>query len=212
VILTKDAAAALTQDLPAELLGPPLNVFRICLHPEGLASRTLNFDEWATYLLAQLRRSIVLTGDPDLEALLAELAGYPNVAEIVDLPAASWDDPPLLVPFRIAMNDKELSLFTTITTFGTPRDVTLDELVAVVPAHPVVPHVAVLSHLEDFTLFGQSSLVWTVDRDLIANLSLHAVPPVSVAESSRVRTTLSAPVSPARPNTSYASSKSSRRK
>jgi hypothetical protein len=39
-----------------------------------------------------------------------------------------WSDPPLLVPFRLALGDIELSLFTTLTTFGTPRDVTLDEL------------------------------------------------------------------------------------
>ena len=128
VILANNAAAALTKDLPGELVGPPLNVYRICLHPQGLSSRTLNFDEWAAYLLAQLRRSIVLTGDPELEALLAELVGYPNVVEIVDVPAASWDEPPLLVPFRIAIGDEELSLFTTLTTFGTPRDVTLEEL------------------------------------------------------------------------------------
>ena len=39
-----------------------------------------------------------------------------------------WDDPPLLVPFRLKVGTTELSMFTTLTTFGTPRDVTLDEL------------------------------------------------------------------------------------
>ena len=39
-----------------------------------------------------------------------------------------WDEPPLLVPLRLRVGDDELSLFTTLTTFGTPRDVTLDEL------------------------------------------------------------------------------------
>ena len=39
-----------------------------------------------------------------------------------------WDDPPILVPFRFTAGDRELSLFTTLTTFGTPRDITLDEL------------------------------------------------------------------------------------
>ena len=37
-------------------------------------------------------------------------------------------DPPLLVPMRLTIGGHELSLFTTLTTFGTPRDVTLDEL------------------------------------------------------------------------------------
>jgi hypothetical protein len=40
-----------------------------------------------------------------------------------------WSDPPLLVPLRLELGaGTEISLFTTLTTFGTPRDVTLDEL------------------------------------------------------------------------------------
>ncbi len=128
VIAANRAASALTHDLPPALAGPPLNVYRICLHPDGLSTRTLNFDDWATYLLRQLRRSIALTGDPDLEALLTELTSYPNVADLETRLAESWEDPPLLVPFRLAIADAELSLFTTLTTFGTPLDVTLDEL------------------------------------------------------------------------------------
>ena len=60
-------------------------MYRLCLHPDGLARRTTNFTDWATYLLQQLRRSIVLTGDPTLEALLAEVTAYPNVAQIAPL-------------------------------------------------------------------------------------------------------------------------------
>ena len=38
------------------------------------------------------------------------------------------EDPPLLVPFRMSTPRGELSLFTTLTTFGTPLDITLEEL------------------------------------------------------------------------------------
>ena len=129
VVLANGAAFALIDGLPAEVVGPPLNVYRVCLHPDGLAARTLNFAEWADYLLRQLRRTIVLTADPELEQLLAELSAYPNIAALQSAPTgASWDEPPLLIPLRIAFGDDELSLFTTLTTFGTPRDVTLDEI------------------------------------------------------------------------------------
>ena len=37
-------------------------------------------------------------------------------------------EPPLLVPLEVTLGGRDLSLFTTLTTFGTPRDVTLDEL------------------------------------------------------------------------------------
>jgi transcriptional regulator with XRE-family HTH domain len=128
VLLANSASTALLDGLPAEVLAPQLNVYRLCLHPDGLSSRTLNFDEWGSYLLQQLRRSIVLSGDPDLVALLAEVTAYPNVAGIVETPLATSEDPPLLVPFRFDAGGEQLSMFTTLTTFGTPRDVTLDEL------------------------------------------------------------------------------------
>lgn len=129
IVLANEAAATLVADLPPALLGPPINVYRVCLHPDGLASRTVNFEDWATYLLGQLRRSITLTGDEALVGLADEVRAYPDVAVLADRPRANeWDDPPLLVPFVVRLGGDEVSLFTTLTTFGTPLDVTLDEL------------------------------------------------------------------------------------
>ena len=129
VTIANRSALLLADGLPGNILGPPLNVYRLCLHPDGLARRTTNFTDWATYLLQQLRRSIVLTGDPMLRALLEEVSRYPNVAQIAPLTANSQaEEPPILVPFRLSTPLGELSLFTTLTTFGTPLDVTIDEL------------------------------------------------------------------------------------
>ena len=83
VVLTNNAAVLLLDGIPEEVLGPSLNVYRVCLHPEGLAARTVNFHDWAVYLLGQLERSIVLTGDRSLAELAEEVRGYPNVAELV---------------------------------------------------------------------------------------------------------------------------------
>ena len=130
VVLANDAASALTAGLPAEVVEPPLNVFRMCLHPAGLAERTANFAEWAAYLLRQLRRTIVLTGDDQLAAIEQEVLAYPNVAELSrHRGSPGGDDPAILVPFDLRVDDElTLSFFTTLTTFGTPLDVTLDEL------------------------------------------------------------------------------------
>ena len=110
--------------------GPPLNVYRACLHPDGLARRTRNFGEWAGYLLRPVaphdRRSPPIRR---CEQLLDEVSAYPNVAALATgASSARGDEPPLLIPLRLDVGDDELSLFTTLTTFGTPRDVTLDEL------------------------------------------------------------------------------------
>jgi hypothetical protein len=129
VVLANAAAMVLVDGLPVELLGPPMNVFRACLHPDGLAKRTLNFPEWSAYLLGEMRRVAVLSADPALDRIADEVAQYPNVAGLGgwrdQLPA---DEPSLVVPLRLEVDGAELSLFTTLTTFGTPQDVTLAEL------------------------------------------------------------------------------------
>jgi transcriptional regulator with XRE-family HTH domain len=126
VVLANTSALALVDGVPDHLLGPPLNVFRVCLHPDGLAARTRNLPEWAGYLLHQIDRTVRLTGDRRLAEIAAEVRAYPNVAALADRPAD--DDPPLLVPVVLDLGGTDVAMFTTLTTFGTPRDVTLDEL------------------------------------------------------------------------------------
>jgi transcriptional regulator with XRE-family HTH domain len=130
VVLTNAAAGRLAAALPSELMGPPLNVFRACLHPEGFARQTLNLPEWSAYLLGQLRR-LELLADPEVSALAAEVASYPLVADEAaaghDV-ATTPDEPALLVPWRLRLASADASFFTTLTAFGTPQDITLAEL------------------------------------------------------------------------------------
>jgi len=104
-------------------------VFRACLHPAGFARQTLNFPEWSAYLLDQLSRMERLTADPEAPRLAEEIGEYPRVAEVGDQDAAApADEPPLLVPWRLRLGGADLSFFTTLTSFGTPQDITLAEL------------------------------------------------------------------------------------
>ena len=130
VVLANPAAEGLVSLLPDHLAGPPMNVFRASLHPDGLARLTLDFDQWATYLLTQLHRLVTLTADPDLAQIEHEITTYPNIAELrlrINW-TTSTPAPDLLIPYRLDLGGVELSMFTTLTTFGTPRDITLDEL------------------------------------------------------------------------------------
>ncbi len=129
VVLANRAALLFTDGVPDHLLAPTMNVFRLCLHPDGLARRTRNFAEWAAYLLRQLHRTATLTGDRALAELEAEVLAYPNVAAVAEARTPPLDDEPtLLVPIAYDLDGTEVAMFTTLTTFGTPRDVTLDEL------------------------------------------------------------------------------------
>jgi hypothetical protein len=72
---------------------------------------------------------LVLTGDRELADLLEEVTAYPNVAELTARKGwTAWPATSLLIPFRLDFDGIELSMFTTLTTFGTPRDITLAEL------------------------------------------------------------------------------------
>ena len=130
VVMANEAAGRLTEDLPASLAGPPMNVFRACLHPDGLARSTLNFPEWAGYLLGQLSRLKMLTADPEVSELADEVSRYPNVAALGHRRhIRQWpEEPTLLVPWRREWHGTELAFFSTLTSFGTPRDITLAEL------------------------------------------------------------------------------------
>jgi transcriptional regulator with XRE-family HTH domain len=128
VVMHNRAAHDLVGLLPPHLLVPPLNVFRASLHPEGMAAHTLNFAEWGSYLLDALHRAALSSGDAVLRELEREIHAYPNIVPLLDQAEAADAAPALLVPCVMTLPAGTLKLFTTLTTFGTPRDVTLDEL------------------------------------------------------------------------------------
>ena len=127
LVLANDAVAFLTEGVAPSLLEPPANALRATLHPDGMAPRILNFDEWSGHLVHRLRREIDTTGDPELAVLLQEVLGYPGVRDEpppVDLDAAAR----IVLPLHLHHRAGTLSFFGTVTTFGTPTDVTLAEL------------------------------------------------------------------------------------
>src|SRR5690606_11982515 len=62
------------------LLGPPLNVLRLSLHPQGLAPRIINLAQWRAHLLLRLQRDAEISGDAALQDLLEELRALPAPA------------------------------------------------------------------------------------------------------------------------------------
>ncbi|WP_243059714.1 helix-turn-helix domain-containing protein [Nocardioides sp. SR21] len=127
LVAANRAARAFFDDLPAELLTPPVNVLRATLHPDGLAARIRNLAEWRGVVLGRVRRQLDRTGDPALAELLTELRDYPAPPGHEDTGAATASHP-LVVPLRLAAGEGELAFSYTTTVFGSPRDVTLDEI------------------------------------------------------------------------------------
>lgn len=105
------------------LLGPPLNVLRLSLHPEGLAPRIVNLAQWRAHLLLRLHRDAEISGDPQLLALHEELLTYPAPEDEGEASAET-----VLMPVQLRTEAGVLSMISTTTVFGTPNDVTLAEL------------------------------------------------------------------------------------
>ncbi|MEH0841575.1 helix-turn-helix domain-containing protein [Micromonospora sp. CPCC 205711] len=119
------ALPLLTAGVAAHLLQPPVNALRLSLHPQGLAPRIVNLAQWRAHLLARLRRQAALTGDPVLTALHEELRATPGGGPDTSGAPGPAD---VVVPLRLRHDGAELRLLSTVSTFGTPLDVTVEEL------------------------------------------------------------------------------------
>ena len=110
----------------ASLLTPPVNVLRLSLHPQGIASRIVNLAQWRDHLFERLRQQIAATADAELATLLADLREYPcDDAAGTQLPGLPGS---VAVPLLFRTDAGLLSFIGTTTIFGSPVDVTLQEL------------------------------------------------------------------------------------
>ncbi len=110
----------------ATLLQAPVNVLRLSLHPQGLAARIANLKQWRAHLFERLRHQINACADPVLMALLDELQAYPVPAGAE--PTVPGEHPGVVMPFQFRSANGVLNFISTTTIFGTPVDVTLQEL------------------------------------------------------------------------------------
>jgi transcriptional regulator with XRE-family HTH domain len=112
---------------PALLQGT-VNVLRLSLHPRGLAPHIVNLGQWRHHLFERLRQQVQLTADPVLQALQEELRGYPLPPD-ADATRLEGELLGVAMPLRFRTEDGGvLNFISTTTVFGTPVDVTLQEL------------------------------------------------------------------------------------
>lgn len=142
LIEANDAALSMMGGGDPKLLTPPVNVLRLSLHPDGLASRIVNFGEWRAHVLQRLAREIDSSADPALAALADELKGYPMP------PGARIQRPPakdrfggIAIPLEYRTDAGVLSFISTTTVFGSPIDISLEEL-AIESFFPADPETA----------------------------------------------------------------------
>lgn len=130
VLRSNRAASRLFQRFIAEpaALEPPINMFSLVFDPRLMRPFISNWPSVARQMLVRLHReSLQRGGDERLGALAKHVLAFPDVPKAWHGPAFTEEvDPVFSVQLR--RGEVTLAFFTTITTFSSPRMVTLDEL------------------------------------------------------------------------------------
>jgi len=102
------------------------NMMRVTLHERGLQPFIENFSDFTGYFLRHMERE--LANNPfnrEARELLDEVRDWPGI----ETPEPGPGDPALpFLPLKLRNGDLALEFFTMVSTFGTPLDVTLQEL------------------------------------------------------------------------------------
>lgn len=130
VVRSNGGVPAMYEGIDASLLQAPTNVVRLMLHPLGMAPRVQRLAAWRSHFVVQMRRQFDLTGDPGLGALLREALAWPGGMAPVD---ESTGGPAMTLDIDTSIG--RLSFISAITVFGSPVDVTLQEI-ALEVMHP----------------------------------------------------------------------------
>jgi transcriptional regulator with XRE-family HTH domain len=110
---------------PAEVM---TNAMRALLHPDGLRSVVVGWDRLAAGLIWRTRRELARTPDARVDRLLAEILAYPGVpAHLGAAVDELFADQPF-VQVHLRRDGVDLRFFTTLTTLGTPLDLTAQEI------------------------------------------------------------------------------------
>jgi transcriptional regulator with XRE-family HTH domain len=108
-------------------LGPP-NAMRLMFHPRAFRAHIVNWEATAASLIQWLHRDVVSGfGDAETRGLLEELLSYADVPRhwrTLDLDASTAP----FLPIEFRKGALALRYFTTLTSLGTPHDITLQEL------------------------------------------------------------------------------------
>ncbi|MFT7686409.1 MAG: transcriptional regulator with XRE-family HTH domain [Candidatus Azotimanducaceae bacterium] len=110
----------------SDIGGDTPNIIRLCLHPKGLKPHILNWEDFASYFVEHLHREI-LNNPYNLSAksLQDEIKDYPDVPNSDH----SLDDTSIpYLQMKLQVDGSVFQFFTMVSTFGTPLDITLQEL------------------------------------------------------------------------------------
>lgn len=123
IVMTNRAVEPFFAGVDPDLLRPPINLVRLGLDPRGFAPLVVNLADVRAVFRSRITRQLHIAPDAELTALYEELL-EPD-AETASSRSVESD---VVIPMILRLDGREVRLFSTITTFGTPMDITLDEV------------------------------------------------------------------------------------
>lgn len=123
IVLTNRAVDPFFAQVAPDLLRPPVNLIRLGLDPRGLAPLVVNLADVRAVFRSRVSRQLAVAPDEELAALYEELLNRPP-----EDPTGQRVDADVVIPMILRVDGRELRLFSTITMFGTPTDITVDEI------------------------------------------------------------------------------------
>ncbi|MFG3596339.1 helix-turn-helix domain-containing protein [Bradyrhizobium sp. RDI18] len=128
LLRSNDGAARLVEFLTGPTApGAAVNLADALVGPDGLKPHLRNWPEVVRHFIRSIEADAAVDGWPETAALLKRLLGYRGVRAALRQESAGGDAGPVL-PMHFHKDGKEITLFTTIATLGTPQDVTAAEI------------------------------------------------------------------------------------
>jgi transcriptional regulator with XRE-family HTH domain len=123
IVMVNRAVQPFFAHVDPDLLRPPVNLLRLGLHPRGFARIVVNMADVRAVFRNRIARQLAIAPDPGLAAIFEDLLAAGSDDTAGERIAAD-----VVIPMVLHIDGRELRLFSTITTFGTPMDITLDEV------------------------------------------------------------------------------------
>lgn len=112
--------------LPPERLHQPVNMLELIFDPQGLRPYMTNWEAVAALLLRRLKLQLQTRPRAELAELMDTLLAMDPPAAWQSPEPHGWEGP--MLTSELSINGQSLSIFSTLTSFGTALDAGLQEL------------------------------------------------------------------------------------
>jgi transcriptional regulator with XRE-family HTH domain len=102
-----------------------LNIALLTLHPQGLRQFITNWQHVAPLLVNRLSKEANASGDSEVKQKLNDIIRSAGLSEVQNLLPEKLLP---VIPIELDFSGVKLSMFSIISTLGTPQDITTDEL------------------------------------------------------------------------------------